>query len=140
MAQGGAVEIVYSRVAGIDVRKKQVTVAVRTPSDQPGQRRQRVRRFATYRHTLQELTAWLAGQQVTHVTMEATGVYWKPVFHALAEAEDLQLLLVNAHHVKDVPGRETDAVDAAWLVPTKPVRRSVQTRSAAACGGATGSK
>ena len=53
---------------------------------------------------------------VTHVTMEATGIYWKPVFHALAEAEqDFEVLLVNARHVKNVPGRKTDAKDAEWL-------------------------
>jgi transposase len=109
------VEIVYSRVAGIDVHKKQITVAVRTPGERPGQRQQQVRKFATYWRTLREMTTWLGEQQVTHVTMEATGVYWKPVFHALAEASGLEILLVNAYHVKNVPGRKTDANDAAWL-------------------------
>jgi transposase len=108
-------EIVFSRVAAIDVHKKQVTVAVRVPGDQPGQRHQQIRRFATFYARLREMTAWLVEQRVTQVAMEATGVYWKPVFHALAEAEGLEVLLVNAQHVKNVPGRKTDAKDAEWL-------------------------
>jgi transposase len=109
------VDVVYPRVAAIDVHKKQVTVAVRTPGDRAGRRRQQVRRFATFWRSLLEMTQWLVDEQVTHVAMEATGVYWKPVFHALAQAEGLEVLLVNAHHVKNVPGRKTDAKDAEWL-------------------------
>jgi transposase len=101
-------EVVYERVAAIDVHKRQVTVAVRTPDDRSGQRRQQVRKFDTYWRTLQQVTAWLVEQQVTHVAMEATGVYWKPVHHALVEDESLEVLLVNAHHVRNVPGRKTD--------------------------------
>jgi transposase len=108
-------EIVYRRVAGIDVHKKQVTVAVRTPGEQAGQRRQQVRKVPTFYRCLRELTGWLVEQGVTHVAMEATGIYWKPVFHALAETDQLTVLLVNAHHVKNVPGRKTDANDAVWL-------------------------
>jgi len=108
-------EVVYQHVAGIDVHKKQITVAVRTPGE-PGQpRRQQVRRFATYYQSLREMAQWLVEQGVTHVAMEATGVYWKPVFHALAEADELELVLCNAHHVKNVPGRKTDINDAIWL-------------------------
>jgi transposase len=98
------VQIVYERVAAIDVHKRQITVAVRTPGERPGQRRQQIRKFSTYWRTLQQVTTWLVEQQVTHVAMEAIGVYWKPVFHALAEGESLEVLLVNAHHVKNVPG------------------------------------
>ena len=62
------------------------------------------------------MVAWLVSERVTHVTIEATGVYWKPVFHALCEAEQpLEVLLVNARHVKNVPGRKSDALDAMWL-------------------------
>ena len=61
------------------------------------------------------MVAWLVEQGVTHVTMEATGVYWKPVFHALCEAEQIEVLLVNARHVKNVPGRKTDVKDSEWL-------------------------
>jgi transposase len=110
------VEIVYPRVAAVDVGKKIVAVAVRTPGEVPGQRRQQVRKYKTFYRVLAEMVAWLAAEQVTHVTMEATGVYWKPVFHALCDADHrFEVLLVNARHVKNVPGRKSDAMDAAWL-------------------------
>ncbi|MGH4020130.1 MAG: IS110 family transposase [Pseudonocardiaceae bacterium] len=109
-------EILYERVAGIDVGKKIVAAAVRTPGEQSGQRHQQLRKYKTYYHTLAEMVAWLVAEGVTHVSMEATGVYWKPVFHALCETERLvEMLLVNARHVKNVPGRKSDALDAAWL-------------------------
>jgi transposase len=109
------VEIVYQRVAAIDVHKKQITVAVRIPGERAGQRRQQVRKYATFYSALREMTGWLLAEQVTHVAMEATGVYWRPVFHALAEPDGLEILLCNAYHVKNVPGRKTDASDAVWL-------------------------
>jgi transposase len=109
------VEIVYPRCAAIDVHKKQITVALRTPGDKTGQRGQQVRKYATFYRALQEMAGWLVAEQITHVVMEATGVYWKPVFHALAEPDGLEILLVNAYHVKNVPGRKTDASDAVWL-------------------------
>ncbi len=111
---GAVMEIVYERVAGIDVHKRQITVAVRTPG-QRGKRRQQVRRFATFYAALREMTAWLVGEGVTHVAMESTGVYWMPVFHALAEPDALEIVLCNAQHVKNVPGRKTDVKDAQWL-------------------------
>lgn len=73
-------EIVYERVAAIDVGKKIIAVAVRTPGERAGKRRQEVRKFNTYYRTLTEMVAWLVAEGVTHVTMEATGVYWRPVF------------------------------------------------------------
>jgi len=110
------VKIVYERVAAIDVGKKVIAVAVRTPGERAGKRHQQVRKFNTYYRTLIEMVAWLVAEGVTHVTMEATGVYWRPVFHALCEAErPLEVLLVNARHVRNVPGRKSDALDAAWL-------------------------
>jgi transposase len=109
------VEIVYQRVAAIDVHRKQITVAVRTPGTRAGQRRQQVRKYATFYSALREMTGWLLAEQVTHVAMEATGVYWRPVFHALAEPDGLEILLCNTYHVKNVPGRKTDASDAVWL-------------------------
>ena len=109
-------EITYERVAAIDVGKKVVAVAVRTPGERSGRRRQQLRKYNTYHATLAEMVAWLTSEGVTHVTMEATGVYWRPVFHALCEAErPVGVLLVNARHVKNVPGRKSDALDAAWL-------------------------
>jgi transposase len=110
------VEIVYERVAAIDVGKKIIAVAVRTPGEHLGKRRQQVRKYRTYYRTLTEMVAWLVGQGVTHVSMESRGIYWRPVFHALCEAEaPLEVLLVNARHVKNVPGRKSDALDAVWL-------------------------
>jgi len=109
------VEIIYSRIAGIDVGKREVAVAVRTPGDIPGQRRQLVRKYKTFYQMLREMVAWLVEQGVTHVAMEATGVYWKPVFHALCEAEQIEVMLVNARHAKNVPGRKTDVKDSEWL-------------------------
>jgi hypothetical protein len=84
-------EIMYERVAGIDVHKRQITVTVRTPGARPGKRREQVRRYATFYAALREMTAWLIGEAVTHVAMESTGVYWKPVFHALIEPGGLEI-------------------------------------------------
>jgi hypothetical protein len=109
------VEIIYPRVAGIDVGKREIAVAVRVPGDTPGERRPQSRKFKTFYQVLRQMVAWLVEQGVTHVAMEATGVYWKPVFHALCEAERIEVLLVNARHVKNVPGRKTDVKDSAWL-------------------------
>jgi len=110
------VEIVYELVAGIDVGKKIIAVAVRTPGERPGKRRQQLRKYNTFHQTLTQMVAWLVAEGVTHVTMEATGIYWRPIFHALCAAErPLEVLLVNARHVKNVPGRKSDALDAVWL-------------------------
>src|SRR5450756_1523373 len=109
------VEIVYARVAGIDVGKREVAVAVRVPGQSPGQRGQQVRKFKTFYPVLQQMVRWLVEQGVTHVAMESTGVYWKPVFHALCESDSLEIVLVNARHVKNVPGRKSDVIDCAWL-------------------------
>lgn len=110
------VQIVYERVAGIDVGKKIIAVAVRIPGECSGVRCQQVRKYNTFHQTLVEMVAWLVTEGVTHVSMEATGVYWKPVFHALCAAErPLEVLLVNAGHVRNVPGRKSDVLDAAWL-------------------------
>jgi len=93
-----------------------VTVAVRVPGQGPGGRDTRVRKFAAFYGVLREMARWLASQGVTHVAMEATGVYTMPVYHALLEPGVFERVLVcNAAHVKNVPGRKTDAVDASWL-------------------------
>jgi len=110
------VQVLYERCAGIDVHKDQVTVAVRLPGAGPGGRDTRVRKFAAFYGVLREMVRWLASQGVTHVAMEATGIYTMPVYHALLEAGCFdQVLVCNAAHVKNVPGRKTDAVDASWL-------------------------
>jgi transposase len=103
-------------VRGIEVHKDQVTVAVRLPGQGPGGRETRVRKFGAFYGVLREMTRWLASPGVTHVAMEATGVYTMPVYHALLEPGCFeQVLVCNAAHVKNVPGRKTDAVDASWL-------------------------
>ena len=107
-------EVMVARCAGLDVHKDTVMACVRTPG-RGRQRRQEVREFRTFTGALRALRAWLAGEGVTQVAMEATGIYWKPVWHMLVEAPGLEPLLVNAHHVKNVPGRKTDVSDAVWL-------------------------
>jgi len=114
--RGPGVQIVYQRCAAIDVHKDQVTVAVRAPGPGPGGRATTVRKFPAFYGVLREMTRWLVSLEVTHVAMEATGIYTMPVYHALLEpAVFEQVLVCNAAHVKNVPGRKTDAVDAAWL-------------------------
>src|SRR5215831_17814086 len=103
-----AVEIVHSRVAGIDVHKKVIWVAVRLPGAEPGQRTVTVRRFKTFWRSLQQMAAWLAELGVTEVAMESAGVYWWPVYHALAQAGLVEVCVCNAAHMRNVPGRKTD--------------------------------
>ncbi len=108
--------VLYEQCAAIDVHKDQVTVAVRTPGDGPGGRQTQVRKFRAFYGVLTEMTRWLVSLQVSHVAMEATGIYTMPVYHALIEQGRFeQVLVCNAAHVKNVPGRKTDAVDAVWL-------------------------
>jgi transposase len=107
------VEVVYERCAGLDVGKDEVVACVRVP-DGAGGRRQEVRTYQTFSSGLASLTEWLQGHGVTQVVLEATGQYWKPIWYVLEE-RGLELLLVNARHVKLLPGRKTDVGDAAWL-------------------------
>jgi transposase len=97
-------EIIVAWCAGLDVHKKTVMACVRTPGE-GGRRQQVVREFRTFTAELGKLREWLLAQGVTQVVMEATGVYWKPVWHVLEEVAALELMLVNAHHVKNLPGR-----------------------------------
>ena len=126
-------ETVFERVGALDVHKAQVTACVRVP-DGAGQRAPQVAEFQTTVRGLIALRDWLAAHRVTHVAMEATGVYWQPVWQLLED--DFELTLCNARHVKNVPGRKTDVSDAQWLcqlmeagllrgsfVPPKPQRR-----------------
>ena len=105
-------ETIVERAAGLDVHKAQVTACVRAPS-RGGERRQEVAEFQTTVHGLLGLRDWLQAHRVSQVAMEATGVYWKPVWAILEDEFDC--LLVNARHVKQVPGRKTDVNDAMWL-------------------------
>jgi Transposase len=105
-------EAVFERVAGLDVHKAQVTGCVRIP-DAAGKRVAHLAEFSTTVTGLLALADWLKSYGVTHVAMEATGVYWLPVWHILED--DFELTLCNARHVKNVPGRKTDVKDAEWL-------------------------
>jgi transposase len=105
-------ETIFERVAGLDVHKAQVTACVRVPTSGRG-REEHLAEFPTTVRGLMGLRDWLEAHGVTHVAMEATGVYWQPVWHVLEDA--FELYLVNARHVKQVPGRKTDVSDAAWL-------------------------
>ena len=80
-----------------------------------GKRQQVVREFSTYTAELAQLRDWLAAEGVTQVVMEATGVYWRPVWHVLEGHGGWELMLVNARHVKNLPGRKIDVPGAAWL-------------------------
>ncbi len=125
-------DVIVERPAALDVHKEQVTACVRIPG-LGGARSEEVAQFRTTVQGLLTLHDWLAAHGVTQVAMEATGVFWKPVWAILED--DFELLLVNARHVKQVPGRKTDVSDAAWLcqlleagllrpsfVPPKPIR------------------
>ncbi len=103
-------QVLYPRCAGLDVHKDMVMARVRCVSDPP---HDEVRSFGTTTSALLELNDWLAGHAVTHVAMEATGVYWKPIWHLLEE--NFELVLANAQHIKNVPGRKTDVSDATWI-------------------------
>src|SRR5919199_6138949 len=104
-------DILHPRCAGLDIRRDTVVACVRMA--EAGRVARFVETFATTTAALEQLSAWLAGYGVRLVAMEATGVYWKPVWAVLAES--FELVLANAGHVKTVPGRKTDVNDATWL-------------------------
>jgi transposase len=105
-------ELVISRCAGMDVHQATVVVTVRVPDD-AGRRRSFTETFGTMTPDLLALRDWLQAHGVTHVAMESTGVYWKPVYYVLEDA--FTLLLINMHELKRVPGRKTDVQDSEWL-------------------------
>ena len=104
-------DILYMRCAGLDIHRDTIVACVRLA--EAGGVTRLVETFATTTSELERLSEWLAGHGVTCIAMEATGVYWKPVWAVLAG--DFGLVLANAHHVKAVPGRKTDVNDATWL-------------------------
>jgi transposase len=147
-----AVDTLYPRCAGIDVHKNNVVVCVRC-CDRPDKVFEAIRTFSTVTADLLALSDWLAEHGVTHAAMESTGVYWKPVFNILEGR--VAVILVNAEHIKKVPGRKTDVKDCQWIaqllqhgllkasfVPPEPIRelrdltrqrtQLIQERSAAA--------
>lgn len=105
-------DILYERVAGLDVHKDTVVACVRLLVD--GKAKRECRTFAATTEQLVELRAWLEDCRCTHVAMEATGVYWMPVFKILGEGE-FELIVANAAHLKNVPGRKSDINDATWI-------------------------
>jgi transposase len=107
-------DTLYPRVAGLDVHKQTVVACVRITNPGSGKAEESVRTFGTMTDDLLALADWLVQQQVTHVAMESTGVYWKPVWNIL-ETFDLTLLLVNARELKQAPGRKSDVKDSQWI-------------------------
>src|SRR5215475_3919588 len=120
-------EVIYSRCCGLDVHTKTVVACLCIQGEK------QIRTFTTMTEGLLQLSDWLALAACTHVAIESTGVYWRPVFNILEG--DFEVLLVNAHHIKTVPGRKTDVRDCEWIcdllrhgllkasfIPPRPIR------------------
>jgi transposase len=106
------VDVLHSKCAGLDVHKKTVVACIRHV-DPDGVVHKQTRTFGTMTADLLELADWLDAEGVRHAAMESTGVYWKPIWHILEG--QFELMLVNAHHMRQVPGRKTDVKDAEWI-------------------------
>jgi transposase len=104
-------DLLYTRCAGLDVHPRSVSACTRIVID--GRVTHEVRTFGTSSRELQEMSDWLAGCGCTHVAMESTGVYWKPVWHVLEGR--FELVLANAMHIRNIPGRKSDVKDAVWI-------------------------
>ncbi|AFY46291.1 transposase [Nostoc sp. PCC 7524] len=105
-------QVVYNRCAGLDVHKKTVVACVITPKSSSGWHKE-IRTFTTMTQDLLKLSDWLTSHNCTHVAMESTGEYWRPVFNILEG--NFEVMLVNARHIKAVPGRKTDIKDSQWI-------------------------
>jgi transposase len=105
-------EVLHPHCAGLDIHKDSVVACVRHMME--GRVGSQVKTFKTTTQELMALSEWLSTEAVTHIAMEATGVYWEPVWHILSD-DEFDLTLANAAHVQNVPGRKTDANDAVWL-------------------------
>lgn len=130
-------DVYVERIAGIDIGKAELSVTIRVPQPNSNRRRQVSRTYATMTGALMTMADWLAAEGITRVVMEATCDYWKPVYYLLEAAGCFEVWLVNAYHVKGVPGRrKSDNIDSAWLakvgecelvrpsfVPPAPIRR-----------------
>ena len=106
-------EVLHARCAGLDVHSRCVSACVRIAESRKATTEHR--EFATTTAGLLALASWLTEAGCTHVAMEATGVYWKPVWHILEDESSLTLVLANAQHIRNVPGRKSDRKDAAWV-------------------------
>ncbi len=109
-------DVLVERWAGLDVHRDTVVATVRRPASSPGrgQREQQTRTFATTTTGITALGDWLLKERVTRAGMESTGVYWKPVCYLL------EVWLINAEHLRNVPGRKTDVADSSWIAPAGP--------------------
>ncbi|BAF60884.1 transposase and inactivated derivatives [Pelotomaculum thermopropionicum SI] len=101
-------EVVYNRCCGLDVHKKTVVACIITPEGKE------IRTFSTMTDDLISMVDWIKDKGCTHVAMESTGSFWRPIYNLL-ELEGIQALVVNAKHIKNVPGRKTDVKDAEWI-------------------------
>src|SRR5499427_8918134 len=111
-AEDAPMDVVITHCAGLDVHQATVVATIRVPDEQGG-RRVVAETFGTMTADLLALREWLQAYGVTHVALESTGVYWKPVYYVLEDA--FTLLLINMHALKRVPGRKTDVKDSEWL-------------------------
>jgi transposase len=102
------IDVLIERACGLDVHKKSITACIMTPEGM------KIKTFSTHTVFLLDLIDWIKHHRCTHVAMESTGVFWKPIVNLL-EAEEIQFLVVNAQHIKAVPGRKTDVKDAEWI-------------------------
>lgn len=110
--EGDQMELLYEQCAGLDVHKKNVKVCLKTPGS-GGKSHQEIRTYETKTANLLEMRDWLKEKGCTHLAMESTGVYWKCIYNLLEG--DFEILVVNAHHLKTVPGRKTDVKDSEWI-------------------------
>jgi transposase len=114
MVRRPLVDVLIERCAGIDIGKDEVVACVRTPAPSGRGRQKQTRTFSSFTGSLEAMADWFAAEGVTEIAMEATGSYWRPVWYVLEE-RPFELKLVNAHHVKILPGRKSDVLDAEWL-------------------------
>lgn len=102
-------QVISEYVCGMDVHKNSITACVLTP------KKKVIQTFGTMTDDLLELADWIKSFQCTHAAMESTGVYWKPIYNLLELEDNLEVLVVNAQHMKQVPGRKTDVKDSEWI-------------------------
>jgi len=106
-------KVLYERVAGIDVHKEMIKVAIRSPGEKPWTRKTEILEYRTFYGMLQQMARELRKRGVTHVVMEASGVYTEPVYYALAEQDFTEVAVINPAHAKALKGHKTDARDCA---------------------------
>jgi len=101
-------KVLYERVAGIDVHKDMIKVAIRSPGEKPWTRKTEILEFRTFYGVLQQMARDLRGRGVTHVVMEASGIYTEPVYYALCEQDFTEIAVINPAHAKALKGHKTD--------------------------------